>query len=76
MADPAHRLGRKPVLIFSYGGVCFSFATTPLYFHYFRNINPYFILIGSVGQAFGGGIPVALSTLYAIATDVTSEEER
>lgn len=70
------RIGRKPVLIMSFMGMTFSFATSPLYFTYFRDSNPYWILPGCIFQAVGGGIPVAFTTLYSIAADVTDEKNR
>ena len=60
----------------AYGGVTFSFATSPFYFTYFRDTNPYWILPGCLFQAVGGGVPVAFSMLYAIAADVTDEQNR
>lgn len=70
------RIGRKPVLIMAYAALTFSFATSPLYFHYFRDTNPYWILPGCFFQAVGGGIPVIFTTLYSIAADVTDEKNR
>ncbi|MBE3046133.1 hypothetical protein IMZ48_27065 [Candidatus Bathyarchaeota archaeon] len=60
----------------AYAGVAVSFGTSPLYFHYYRDTNPYWILPGCLFQAVGGGIPVAFSMLYAMAADVTDEKNR
>lgn len=60
----------------SFSGLAFSFATSPMYFTYFRDINPYWILPGCIFQAIGGGIPVIFTTLYSIAADVTDEKNR
>lgn len=57
-------------------GLTFSFATSPLYFTYFRDTSPYWILPGCIFQAVGGGIPVIFTTLYSITADVTDEKNR
>lgn len=64
------------MLIVAYTGLTVSFATSPLYFHYYRDANPYWMLPGCIFQVVGGGIPVAFSMLYAIASDVTDEQNR
>jgi MFS transporter, PCFT/HCP family, solute carrier family 46 (folate transporter), member 1 len=70
------RLGRKPAFLFSWAGIFVSFSTGPVYMYFFRDISPYWLLPGSVLQIFGGGVPVAMSVLYAMAADVTSEKDR
>lgn len=73
------RFGRKPTALLAYGGVIISFLFTPLMFgplkQQVRN-NPYLMLWGSLFQVMGGGIPVLLQTLYAIAADVSTDEEK
>lgn len=73
------RFGRKPTALLAYIGVFVSFFFGPLMLgtlkHHVRR-NPYLMLWGSLFQVMGGGIPVLLQTLYAIAADVSSEEQK
>ncbi|OAA75716.1 Major facilitator superfamily transporter [Akanthomyces lecanii RCEF 1005] len=74
------RFGRKPTALLAYSGVFVSFLFTPLMLgppmkQHIRN-NPYLLLGGSLFQLFGGGVPVLLHTLYAMAADVSSEENK
>jgi PCFT/HCP family folate transporter-like MFS transporter 1/3 len=73
------KIGRKPTVIFSYAGVAFSMGIGPFFLKDLSNLirhHPNWLLVGSIFQIFGGGIPVLLSTLYAIAADVSSEEQK
>lgn len=75
----ADRIGRKPTLMLSYGGMAFSFCLSPLMlgsWKYAMRENPYMMLGGSVMTLVGGGIPVLMATLYAMAADVSSEETK
>lgn len=75
----ADRIGRRPTVLFSYGGLAFSFSLSPLMLgpgKYAMRENPYMLLTGSVFTLFGGGIPVLFSTLYAVASDVSTEENK
>ena len=56
--------------------MCVAFTFGPVYMYFFRDVSPYWMLPGSVLQMFGGGVPVAMSILYAMAADVTSEKDR
>jgi hypothetical protein len=38
--------------------------------------HPYMMLYGSFMTLIGGGIPVLMSTLYAMAADVSTEETK
>ncbi|OAQ97610.1 hypothetical protein LLEC1_04226 [Akanthomyces lecanii] len=74
------RFGRKPTALLAYFGVFVSFFFAPLMLgppmrQHIRN-NPYLLIWGSLFQVFGGGIPVLLQTLYAMAADVSSEENK
>ncbi len=74
------RFGRKPTALLAYVGVFVSFLFTPLMLgpplqHRVR-ANPYILLWGNLFQIVGGGIPVLLQTLYAMAADVSSEDEK
>ncbi|KAK2593713.1 hypothetical protein QQS21_008578 [Conoideocrella luteorostrata] len=75
----ADRIGRKPTAVFAYGGLAVSFSFTPLLFNglqdYFRR-NPYILMTGSLWILLGGGVPVLFNTFYAIAADVSAEQEK
>ncbi|KAM3502683.1 hypothetical protein MY10362_004687 [Beauveria mimosiformis] len=74
------RFGRKPTALLAYFGIVASFFVTPLMLgpplRQRVRANPYLLLWGSLFQVAGGGIPVLLQTLYAMAADVSSEEEK
>lgn len=75
----ADRIGRKPTAVFAYVGLAISFSFTPLLFGEFQNTlrrNPYILMTGSLWVLLGGGVPVLLNTLYAIAADVSTEEQK
>ncbi|KAF7550052.1 hypothetical protein G7Z17_g5968 [Cylindrodendrum hubeiense] len=75
----ADKIGRKPTVIFAYSGVAVSFGFGPLFLKAMQQPirdNPYLLLIGTGFQLFGGGVQVLLTTFYAIAADVSSEEEK
>ncbi|KAM3551257.1 hypothetical protein MY1884_007808 [Beauveria asiatica] len=74
------RFGRKPIALLAYLGLVASFFVTPLMLgpplRQRVRANPYLLLWGSLFQVAGGGIPVLLQTLYAMAADVSSQEEK
>jgi MFS family permease len=73
------KIGRKPTLLFSYSGVAVSFLFGPAALKSSQDAlreNPYILLCGCVFQLFGGGIPVMLNTLYAVAADVSTEQDK
>ncbi|KAI8714564.1 MFS domain-containing protein [Fusarium sp. LHS14.1] len=73
------KIGRKPTLLFSYSGVAVSFLFGPAALKSSQDAlreNPYILLWGCVFQLFGGGIPVMLNTLYAVAADVSTEQDK
>ncbi|KAJ6438337.1 siderophore iron transporter mirB [Purpureocillium lavendulum] len=75
----ADRIGRKPTAIMAYGSVAVSFGFAPLMLNVFRKQvreNPYVLMTGSLFLLFGGGVPVLLNTLYAMAADVSTEKEK
>lgn len=75
----ADRIGRKPTVFISYLGVSVSFYFSPVmlgFFNHFFRRHPYALMCGYVFQLIGGGIPVLLATLYAIASDVSSEQNK
>jgi MFS family permease len=75
----ADRIGRKPTALFAYVGLAISFSFTPLLFNLLQDTlrrNPYILMTGSLWVLLGGGVPVLLNTLYAIAADVSTEQQK
>ncbi|KAI6782389.1 putative membrane protein-like protein [Emericellopsis cladophorae] len=75
----ADRIGRKPTALFAFSGVAVSFLLSPLLLGPGANViraNPYVLLTGTLFTFFGGGAPVMLRALYAMAADVSSAEEK
>ena len=75
----ADRIGRKPTALFAYSGLATSFCFGPLMLGLMRDEirrNPYLLLMGNIFTFFGGGVPVLLATLYAMAADVSTEKEK
>lgn len=63
----------------AYLGLAISFAFTPIMLGYFKATvrrNPYILMFGCVLQLFGGGITVLFATLYAVAADVSSDQDK
>ncbi|KAF4981001.1 hypothetical protein FZEAL_3116 [Fusarium zealandicum] len=66
------KIGRKPTVLLSYAGVAVTFLFGPFCLKMFQmslRENPYLVLMSASFQLVGGGIPVLLATLYAIAAD-------
>ncbi|KAL1892558.1 hypothetical protein Cpir12675_004486 [Ceratocystis pirilliformis] len=72
----ADRVGRKPALLLSWCGMIPGFAYIMGFIYLARDRNLYFVLVGSLFQVFGGGLSVAFSTIYAVASDVTANQNR
>ncbi|ODA79841.1 hypothetical protein RJ55_05438 [Drechmeria coniospora] len=75
----ADRLGRKPTAVLAYLGLATSFAFSPLMFSLWRTQvreNPYLLMTASLFLLLGGGVPVLLATLYAMAADVSADEQK
>ncbi|KAK4234330.1 general substrate transporter [Achaetomium macrosporum] len=72
----ADRIGRKPAFILSYVGINLGFAWGPLMLAVGETPRPQLAVIGSLFFLIGGGIPVALNSLNAMASDISSEAER
>ncbi|EFY91813.1 hypothetical protein MAC_02098 [Metarhizium acridum CQMa 102] len=75
----ADRIGRKPTAVLAYVGLAISFSFTPLMFGVFQDTlrrNPYIIMTASLWILLGGGVPVLLNTLYAVAADVSTEQQK
>ncbi|UNI18709.1 hypothetical protein JDV02_004962 [Purpureocillium takamizusanense] len=63
----------------AYGSVAASFSFAPFLLHGMKKQmreNPYLLMTGSLFILFGGGVPVLLNTLYAMAADVSTEKEK
>jgi MFS transporter, PCFT/HCP family, solute carrier family 46 (folate transporter), member 1 len=75
----ADKIGRKPVALFSYMGLVMSFSFGALMLgtcqHQVRS-NPYILMAGSLFLLLGGGIPVLLVILFAIAVEISTEKEK
>lgn len=69
-------IGRKPTFIMSYCGIIVAFAWGPLMLAIGETPNLQLAIIGSLFFLFGGGVPVALNSLNAMASDVSSESDR
>ncbi len=77
----AHRLilasiGRKPCFILAYVGIVLGFGWGPLMLVIDKTPHVYLAILGSVFFLIGGGIPVAMNSLNAMAADVSSETDR
>ncbi|KAL6878946.1 major facilitator superfamily domain-containing protein [Trichoderma novae-zelandiae] len=75
----ADKIGRKPTVLLAYGGMALSPIFGPLMLglgqHVLRR-NPYLLMISSLFLLIGGGAPVVLAMLYAMAADVSSEKDK
>lgn len=72
-------IGRKPIILMAYGAQAVSFCLTPFALGELRMIvreNPYILLWGTLFTLIGGGVPVLMSTFYAIAADVSTEKDK
>ncbi|KAF4466490.1 mfs transporter [Fusarium albosuccineum] len=73
------KVGRKPTIIFAWSGLAAAFLFAPFSLKVWQTTlrdDPYVVLLGAFFQLFGGGIPVMLSTLYAVAADVSTEQNK
>ncbi|UKZ72911.1 hypothetical protein TrVFT333_000548 [Trichoderma virens FT-333] len=75
----ADKIGRKPTALLAYGGMIMGAISGPLLLgvgQYALRKNPYLLMIGSLFLLVGGGVPVTLAMLFAMAADVSSEKEK
>ncbi|KAL2270678.1 hypothetical protein VTJ83DRAFT_49 [Remersonia thermophila] len=72
----ADRIGRKPSFLLAYAGIFFAFSWGPLMLVIGERPHVHLSLFGSLFFLIGGGFPVAMNTLHAIASDISSENER
>ncbi|KAH0498102.1 hypothetical protein TgHK011_005376 [Trichoderma gracile] len=75
----ADKVGRKPTILLAYAGMALAAVSGPLMLrvaqHALRK-NPYLLMVTSLLLVVGGGTPVVLSMLYAMAADVSSEKDK
>lgn len=72
-------IGRKPVLLLAYTGQAVSFCLVPFFFGTLRMTvrkHPYILMINVLFTLVGGGVPMLLSTFYAIVSDVSTEKDK
>ncbi|KAK0648378.1 general substrate transporter [Cercophora newfieldiana] len=72
----ADRIGRKPSFILAYVGILLAFGWAPLMLGIVHTTNLYLVMLGSLFFLVGGGIPVAMNSLTAMAADVSTEAEK
>jgi MFS transporter, PCFT/HCP family, solute carrier family 46 (folate transporter), member 1 len=70
------KIGRKPLFLIAISGLFCSFLFAPYMLYYFRNTNPYYLLFGNLWLLCGGGVPVAISTLFAMTADLSTGKDR
>ncbi|KAK0737885.1 major facilitator superfamily domain-containing protein [Schizothecium vesticola] len=71
----ADKIGRKPTFVLSYIGIILAFGWSPFMLAVVKTTNLYLVMLGSLFFLIGGGIPVAMNSLQAIAADVSTEAE-
>ncbi|KAH6637258.1 general substrate transporter [Chaetomium tenue] len=71
----ADRIGRKPTFMLAYFGIAICFAWGPIIL---LSETPHIRLaiFGSLFFLIGGGIPVAMNTLNAMASDISSDSDK
>jgi len=72
----ADSIGRKSTFIISYCGIILGFGWGPLMLLLSKTPNLYLVIIGCLFFLIGGGIPVAMNILHAMASDVSSEGDK
>ncbi|KAK4041221.1 general substrate transporter [Parachaetomium inaequale] len=72
----ADRIGRKPTFMLAYLGIvlCFSWGPLILLIGGGRHIR--LTVLGSLFFLIGGGIPTAINTLNAMASDISSDSDK
>ncbi|KAK4101299.1 general substrate transporter [Parathielavia hyrcaniae] len=70
----ADRIGRKPSFTLAYVGIVFVFAWGPLMVVLGNHVR--LAMLGSLFFLIGGGIPVAMNSLNAMVSDISSEADR
>jgi PCFT/HCP family folate transporter-like MFS transporter 1/3 len=71
----ADRIGRKPSFLLAYFGIFLCFAWGPIIL-LSETLHIRLAIFGSLFFLIGGGIPVALNSLNAMASDISSDSDR
>ncbi|KOS18848.1 Proton-coupled folate transporter [Escovopsis weberi] len=75
----ADRIGRRPTVFWNCFGIALSFPFNPIMLSLLQRQvrrEPLILLVGSLFPLVGGGLQVLLATLYAMASDVGSDDEK
>lgn len=70
------RIGRKPTFALAYAGIVIGFGWGPLLLFFGVAPNMYLVVMGCLFFLIGGGVPVAMNSLNAMASDVSTESDR
>jgi len=69
-----NRIGRKVGFILAYAGIVMAFSWAPFMLGIVGTTNLWLVMMGSLFFLVGGGVPVAINCLYAMAGDVAGDE--
>ncbi|KAG7115307.1 MFS efflux pump atnC like protein [Verticillium longisporum] len=72
----ADRLGRKPAFFLAYLGILLGFGWAPFVLSVSEQPNLWTLLLGQFFFLIGGGVSAAVNSIYAMASDVSTEENR
>ncbi|EEY17274.1 conserved hypothetical protein [Verticillium alfalfae VaMs.102] len=72
----ADRLGRKPAFFLAYLGILLGFGWAPFVLSVSKQPNLWTLLLGQFFFLIGGGVSAAVNSIYAMASDVSTEENR
>ncbi|KAK4221416.1 major facilitator superfamily domain-containing protein [Podospora fimiseda] len=72
----ADRIGRKPTFVLSYTGIILAFSWAPALLALGKIHNLYLVMLGSLFFLIGGGVPVAINSLNAMASDLGTDGDK
>ncbi|KAK3385842.1 general substrate transporter [Podospora didyma] len=72
----ADRIGRKPTFMLAYFGIILAFGWGPFIIAVVNPSHLYLVIFGPLLFLIGGGIPIAINSLTAMAADVSTESEK
>ncbi|KAL2170673.1 hypothetical protein VTG60DRAFT_4515 [Thermothelomyces hinnuleus] len=72
----ADRIGRKPTFTLAYIGIVLCFSWGPLILTVGEFPHVHLSVFGPLFFLIGGGIPVALNTLHAMASDISTDGDK
>ncbi|CRK42651.1 hypothetical protein BN1708_008832 [Verticillium longisporum] len=72
----ADRMGRKPAFFLAYVGILLGFGWGPFVLTLSHFPSIWVLLLGHVFFLIGGGVPLAINNIYAMAADVSNEANR